>query len=170
MIAWKVNKRLFDQIQQIIQQNNNYLIKQNYVLIKLVNDITVYVAEISEKIDNMEKFCEINTTVRNNKYAIGEVQRIVERLQKSNREIRKRVADNKSDQIEIQLKTLEDKFQKERESRGGIGNYNIDVSTRSGNIVPSTVHVDNMNQHKNTILMYNLPYGMQDGIDVNTSA
>ena len=67
----------------------------------------------------------------------------------------------------MQLKTLEDKFQKERASRDGIGNHNVDVSTRSSNTDPSTVHVDNMNQHKNTILMYNLPYEMQDGIDVN---
>ena len=91
---------------------------------------------------NMKKFCAINTTVRNNKYAINELQRIVERLHKSNREIRKRVADSKSDQIEM---SLEDKFQKERESRDGIGNHNIDASTRSTNTVPSTVHVDNMN-------------------------
>ena len=86
------------------------------------------------------------TTVRNNKYAIVEIQRIVESLQKSNREIRKRVADNKSDQVEIRLKTLEDTFLKDRESRDGIGNHNIDASTRSSNTVPSTVV--NTNKHK----------------------
>ena len=105
------------------------------------------------------------TTVRNNKYAIVEIQRIVESLQKSNREIRKRVADNKSDQVEIRLKTLEDTFLKDRESRDGIGNHNIDASTRSSNTVPSTVV--NTNKHKNTIVMYNLPHWIQDGIDVN---
>ena len=74
----------------------------------------MHVVEISDKMSNMKKeFCAINTTVRNNKYAIGEVQRNVERLQKSNREIMKRVADNKLDQGEIRLQTLEDKFQKE---------------------------------------------------------
>ena len=156
------------EIQQIIKQNNNYLMKQNDVLFKLVNDISVHVAEISDKMGYMEKnFGAINTTVKNNKDVIGEVQRIVERLQKSNREIKKRVADNKSDQIEVRLKTLEDKFQKEMESRDGISNYNNDASTRSTNTVPSTVHVDNTNQHKNIILIYNLPYGMQDRVDVN---
>ena len=53
------------------------------------------------------------------------------------------------------------------ESRDGISNYNNDASTRSTNTVPSTVHVDNTNQHKNIILIHNLPYVMQDRIDVN---
>ena len=43
------------EIQQIIKQNNNYLIKQNDVLFKLVNDISVHVVEISDKMDNMKK-------------------------------------------------------------------------------------------------------------------
>ena len=81
----------------------------------------MHVAEISDKMGNIEKiFGAINTTVKNNKDVIGEVQRIVEKLQKFNREIKKRVADNNSDQIEVRLKTLEDKFQKEMELRDGI--------------------------------------------------
>ena len=96
------------EIQQIIKQNNNYLIKQNDVLFKLVNDISVHVAEINDKIDTMEKkFCAISITVKNNKDVIGEVQRIVERLQKTTSEIKKRPSSNKSEQIEMRLKTLE---------------------------------------------------------------
>ena len=75
----------------------------------------MHVAEISDKMDTMEKkFCAISTTVKNNKDVIGEVQRIVERLQKTTSEIKKRPANNKSEQIEMRLKTLENKLMIEK--------------------------------------------------------
>ena len=145
------------EIQQIIKQNNNYLIKQNDVLFKLVNDISVHVAEISDKIDTMEKkFCAISTTVKNNKDVIGEVQRIVERLQKTTSEIKKRPANNKSEQIEMRLKTLENKLMIEKKSSD---------TAKNTNAIPTVS--DNVDLNENTLTVHNLPYGMQDETDVN---
>ena len=107
------------EIQQIIKQNNIYLTKQNDVLFKLVIDISVRVAEISDKMGTMEKkFCAINKTVKNNKDVIGEVQHILESLQFTvYRETKKQAADMKADKIEMRLKTLEIKLMTGNNSR-----------------------------------------------------
>ena len=163
------------EIQQIIKQNNTYLTKQNDVLFRLVNDISVHVAEISDKMGIIEKkFCAINRTVKNNKDVISEVQRILERLQTSTRDIKKQAANLNADKIEMRLKTLENKLMTENNSRGKIRSTDNDdkarnshTDERSRSAITGSGPEDAVSLDKNTLLVHNLPYGMQDEIDIN---
>ena len=128
------------------------------------------VAEISDKMGTMEKkFCAINKTVKNNKVVISEVQRILERLQTSTRDIKNQAANLNADKIEMRLKTLENKFMSENNSRGRIRSTDNDDKARNSHTDERSVYGPEaaVSLDKNTLLVHNLPYGMQDEIDIN---
>ena len=121
-----------------------------------------------------KKFCAINKTVKNNKDVISEVQRILERLQTSTRDIKKQAANLNADKIEMRLKTLENKFMSENNSRGSIRSTDNDgkarnshTDERSRSAITVSGPEDAVSLDKNTLLVHNLPYGMQDEIDIN---
>ena len=86
------------EILNMIRHNHKYMVKQNDLLFNLVQDVSVNVSEISDKICTLEKkFCVISKTVKDNKDTIVEVQNNIRILENSVIILEKKVKSVKSD-------------------------------------------------------------------------
>ena len=95
------------------------------------------------------------------------MQRILERLQTSTRDIKKQAANLNADKIEMRLKTLENKLMTENSSRGRIRSTDNDDKARnshtdekSRSAITISGPEDAVSLDKNTLIVHNLPYWM----------
>ena len=130
-------------IVQVIKQNHGVFAKHD-VLLNLVSDISVNVAEIGGRVNKLEKRqCNLQKTINNNKDMLDEVTTDLEKVKKSIRIIKQKQSQSiKHDEFEDRLKIVEARLKKQ------------------GNNVTS-----NKYDNDAVLLVKNLPYGMKDDED-----
>ncbi len=143
-------------IEHIIKQNHSYLMRQNDMLLQLISDISVNVADIIDRVGVLErKNCVMNKTIVNNKNAISEIHDDIEKVNKAVKDIKKKhVQPLKSNKFEERLKLIEDILADKN-------NRNTTVN------VAATMQGDNNELNDRTVYIKNLPYGMKDDEDVH---
>ena len=131
-------------IEQVIKQNHGVFAKQHDVLLNLVSDISVNVAEIGDRVNKLEKRqCNLQKTINNNKDMLDEVTTDLEKVKKSIRIIKQKQSQSiKHDEFEDRLKIVEARLKKQ-ENNVTSNKYDNDA----------------------VLLVKNLPYGMKDDED-----
>ena len=101
-------------IEQVIKQNHGVFSKQHDVLLNLVSDISVNVAEISDRVNRIEKKqCNMQKILSNHKDVLDAVVTDLEKVKKSARIVtQKHSRSINHDQFEERLKIVETKLNK----------------------------------------------------------
>ena len=135
-------------IEQVIKQNHGVFAKQHDVLLNLVSDISVNVAEISDRVNKLEKRqCSMQKTINNNKDMLDEVTTDLEKVKKSIRIVKQKQSQSiKHDEFEERLKIVEAKLMKQEHNDRTSDSSNIDT----------------------VLYVRNLPYGMKDDDDARS--
>ena len=135
-------------IEQVIKQNQGVFSKQHDVLLNLVSDISVNVAEISDRVNKIEKKqCNMQKILSNHKDVLDAVVTDLEKVKKSARIVtQKHSRSINHDQFEERLKIVETKLKKHE--------------------LKSAVSAPVNNATEEVFIIRNLPYGMRDEDDV----
>ena len=135
-------------IEQVIKQNHGVFSKQHDVLLNLASDISVNVAEISVRVNKIEKKqCNIQKILSNNKDVLDAFVTNLVNVKKSVRIVtHKQSRSINHDQFEERLKIVETKLRKDE--------------------LNSAVSAPVNNATEEIFIIKNLPYGMRDEDDV----
>ena len=135
-------------IEQVIKQNHGVFAKQHDVLLNLVSDTSVNVAEICDRVKKLEKRqCSMQKTINNNKDMLDEVTTDLEKVKKSIRIVKQKQSQSiKHDEFEERLKIVEAKLMKQEHNDQTSDSSNIDT----------------------VLYVRNLPYGMKDDDDARS--
>ena len=143
------------ELQKIMRNNHNYMVKQNDILFTLVKEISVNVSEINDKVCDLEnKFCalesktrDLNQSITNNKDAIVVVKSDTEKLQKAMKLMEKN-SKTASAFLEKRITAIENRL-------------------NSHSATPNAAHSASNEHGDRMVTVSNLPYGMKDEDDVN---